>query len=229
MARRPKHSPPTGTSRPTDPVVVHGQDVKVETLDVDLPTAEVKHRFGGLDAMSVLAGVLAAIGTLVVLSSLAGAVGRIGFQDSAEENLSLAGLITGLLLLTLAALFGGYVAGRVARYEGMRNGLLTGIVLILLTAGLSALASQVDDVRNLELPTWLESGAGLAAILTALLAVVLVLVAATLGGRVGARWHRRVDQVLLHTRAGGVRPPGANGPPLASGSDPLSSSPRTTA
>lgn len=186
---------------PRDTVVVHGRGVHVGRADLDVPTAEARHRFGGLDPVAVLAGVLTALGTLALLGALSGLVVRSGL----DADLTLPGLITGLVLLALALLIGGYVAGRVARYDGARNGLLTGVLFVLVTAGLAAAAAADDRVRDLGLPSWLGLDSA-RAVLTALVALALVLGAATLGGMLGARWHRRADSVLLGTRPGGVNP-----------------------
>ena len=158
--------------------------------------------------MAILAGTMAAIGTLLLLSSLAGALGRIGYeQGTGDEQLSSAGLVAGLIVLGLSLLFGGYVAGRVARYEGKRNGLLTGVLFAVLSALVAGLASQSDRVRDLELPRFIDTDTlTVAALASAVTALIVALGAATLGGRFGAAYHRRVDDALLGTRAGGLAP-----------------------
>ncbi len=44
------------------------------------------------------------------------------------------------------------------------------------------------------------------AILTGLVALLVMLAAGALGGRLGSRWHRRADDVLMRTRPGGLAP-----------------------
>jgi len=61
----------------TKNVVVHGTDVHVDRSLIDVPQAEVRHRFGGSDALAAAAGTLAALGTLVLLSGVAGGLGRV--------------------------------------------------------------------------------------------------------------------------------------------------------
>jgi hypothetical protein len=202
---------PAGTTgRPDVPsVVVHGEAVRVDRAHHDLPVAEVRSRFGGLDAMAVLAGLTSALGALLVLSTLLARLGVEGGGQVDRETLSVAGLVAGLLALGLSLLLGGYVAGRVARYSGVRNGLLTGLAFLLVTAGLSALAASAadGDAAQVGLPDWLDRDtATTAAIVTALVALALVLGASALGGRLGAGWHRKVDDTLLGTRAGGLTP-----------------------
>lgn len=220
MARQHEHAGTTtgAVSSPVDQVVVHGQGVRVDRVDTELPRIEARSRFGGVDPTAILAGTMAAIGTLLLLSSLAGALGRIGYeQGTGRDELSTAGLVAGLVVLGLSLLFGGYVAGRVARYEGKRNGLLTGVLFALLSALVAGLASQSDRVRDLDLPRFLDTGTlTVAAIASAVTALIVTLGAATLGGRFGAAYHRRVDDALLNTRAGGLAPYPTEGDALTS-------------
>lgn len=199
-APRVAHTPET--------VVVHGQGVRVDRVQTELPRVEARSRFGGVDPMAILAGTLAALGALAVLSALVGAVGRIGYlQGTGEKELSVGALAAGLVVLGLSLLFGGYVAGRVARYEGKRNGLLNGLAFVVLSALLAAAASSSNKVRDLQLPAWLDSDTfTVAALASAVTGLIVALGAATLGGALGARYHRRVDDALLNTRAGGITP-----------------------
>ena len=210
MARQ-QHEPdaPTRatTGRDIPSVVVHGQDVRVDRASSELPLAEVRSRFGGIDPWAVAAGLAAALGTLVVLSTLLAAAGVAGGGQVDRESLSIAGLVAGVLAIGLALLFGGYVAGRVARYSGLRNGLLTAVAFILVTAVLSALAARAGEEAQLGLPQWLDRGdATTAALVTALAALAVALGAGALGGHLGSRWHRQVDATLLGTRPGGLTP-----------------------
>lgn len=212
MARQHEHTDVNASTGPVaggiQSVVVHGEGVRVDRVDTELPRVEARSRFGGVDPMGILAGTMAALGTLALLSSLAGALGRIGYEQGAgDDQLSTAGIVAGLLVLGLSLLFGGYVAGRVARYEGKRNGLLTGMAFVALCALLAALASSIDRLRDLALPRFLDAGdLSVAALASAVTALLVALCAAVLGGRFGAAYHRRVDDALLSTRAGGLTP-----------------------
>ena len=211
MARTPQDphdgGAPTSPARPAEKVVVHGEGVRVDRANAEIPLAEVRSRFGGVDVLAVLAGVAAALGTLLVLSSLLSAAGAGGYGQVDQKSLGIAAVVGSLIALALSLLFGGYVAGRTGRYAGVRNGLLTGLLFLLLTAGLTALAASSDAADRLRLPGWLDQGdAKTAALITSLIAAALVLGAAALGGWLGARWHRNVDDVLVGTRAGGITP-----------------------
>ena len=213
MARSSHDSHDAGASG-VETVVVHGSGVRVDRAHADIPLAEVRSRFGGVDPLAVLAGVAAALGTLLVLSSLLSAAGAGGYGQVDQRSLGIAAVVAGLLALGLALLFGGYVAGRTARYAGVRNGLLTGVAFLLLTAALSALAASSDAASRLSLPGWLDRGdARTAALITSLVALALVLGAAALGGLLGARWHKKADDVLVGTRDGALTPYVTDGAP----------------
>ena len=192
-------------STTTAPVVVHGSDVPVERAHFELPLAEARSRFGGFDVPALLGGALAGLGTAAVLGGIATAVGsEVGQGD--PESLAVGGLVTALVLLALSALAGGWVAGRAARFDGARNGLLAGLLLSLLLALLGAAGAYTAAEGGL--PVSLD-GERLttAAVVAAVLGLLVTLAAAALGGRLGARWHRDVDDVLVGTRPGAVAVP----------------------
>lgn len=154
---------------------------------------------GSIDVPATLAGLLATIGALVLLAGVVGAVlGGIGFQTGVDDqDLSVGGLVAGLVVLALACLLGGWVA---ARASGGRRGGLHGllvvlwlVVLVALLSGLAALAGEEYDlVDRLGLPQWFTSAAtSLPALLTGLGALVLAFAAGWLGGRWGERSARR--------------------------------------
>lgn len=198
--------------RRTSGVEVRDRSTRVRRAGHDVGIAEARERFGGIDIPATLAGMLAAVGTFVVLSGIAAGVGSIGYQsglDEAEE-LSLGGFIAGLVVLFLAFLVGGWVAGRMARYDGGRNGLVTALWFLLLVAGLAALGAWAGDrydeeLTDLDLPRWFEDNARTTtAIITGLVALAVVLFAGFLGGTLGGRYHRRADEVIAATRDGGI-------------------------
>ena len=190
-------------------------DVRVTDVTGDVGVEEAHRRFGGVDVPATIAGALAALGTAVILAGLLAGAGSYGYQlglDDAAEKLTAGGLVGGLATLVVAFLVGGWVAGRVARYDGGRNGLLTALWFVLLaavTAALGAWAGDKYDVfGNVNLPQWFDSDALTgAAIATGLLAVAAMLGAGWVGGRLGERYHRRVDSLVARTRPGAVGAP----------------------
>ena len=200
-----RSAPGAVVGSPLETVVVHGSDVAVHRAHAELPLAEARSRFGGVDVPSVLGGALAGLGTAVVLGGIASAIGFTAGQGDAE-TLALGGLATALVVLALAALAGGWVAGRCARFDGARNGLLAGLLLALLLALLGAAGAY--SAADSGLPVSLDSDRlTTAALVAAVAGLVVAALTGLLGGRLGARWHRDVDDVIVGTRPGALAAP----------------------
>jgi hypothetical protein len=165
---------------------------------------DVHQRFGGFDAGASIAGALAALGATVLIGGILGGIGTIGYQLDLErgtEELSAAGLIGGLVTLFVAFLIGGWVAGRMARYDGGRNGLMTAVWFILAAAALAAIGAWLGDRYNvfddLAVPRWFSDNATTAvAIISGVGAAVVMLAAGFVGGLLGARYHHKADAYL---------------------------------
>ena len=205
----------TSHERRAGGVGVHANGVRVSDARADVGVAEARSRFGGIDVPASLVGMLTALAFLVLFAGLVGAaIGTVGYQtglDGNEEELSIASLAGGVVALFLAYLLGGWTAARIARYDGVRNGLMTGVWTIALAAVASALAawlgSEYDVLRNVDLPQWFsEDALTIGAIASAAVAVVAMLVAGALGGAWGERFHRHADAAIVSTRPGGVGP-----------------------
>lgn len=186
--------------------------MRVRDVREDVGVSEVRRRFGGLDIPASLAGMLAALGLTVLLGGLLAGAGSVGYQVGLRgdaDDLSVGGLIAGLVVLLVAFLVGGWVAGRIARYDGARNGLMTAVWFLVLGAGVSVLGAWLGDrydfLGDVHLPQWFSGDARTAAAIgTGLLAVVVTVLAATLGGKAGQRYHQRADELLVRTRPGGI-------------------------
>lgn len=199
-------APTPAGHRPGDPIVVHGSGVRVERANFDLPQAEARARYGGVDVPAVLGGALAGLGTAAVLGGLASAF-RLEVGQGDAKTLAVAGLVTALVVVALSALVAGWVAGRVARFDGARNGLLAGLLMSLLLALLGAAGAY--SAADGGLPVSLDSDRlTTAAVVAAVLGLVVALGAGLLGGRTGSKWHRKVDDVVVGTRLGAVAAPG---------------------
>ena len=213
------HTVPAGARDHTVPAGARGQTVpagvRVTDATDDIGVREARSRFGGIDIPATLAGTLAALGTAVLLGGIGAGAGSYGYQlgrDNVTDELSIAGLVAGLSALILAFLIGGWVAGRVARYDGGRNGLLTAVWFVLLAAATAALGAWAGDkydvFGNVNLPQWFDNDAYTgAAIATGVLALAVMLGAGWLGGRLGERYHRRADSLVVRTRPGAVGTP----------------------
>ena len=103
-------------------------------------------------------------------------------------------------MLFLAYLAGGYVAGRMARFDGPRQGVavwVIGLVVVLALAVAGAvLGAQYNVLQQLNLPRIpIEEGtATTAGIVTLVAILVATLLCAVLGGTLGTRYHRKIDR-----------------------------------
>jgi hypothetical protein len=167
-------------------------------------------RFGGIKWGAAFFGWLSANGLAVILVALLSAAGvALGLAqnvDTADEavdqatEIGIGGGIAVLVVLFLAYLAGGYVAGRMARFDGARQGLavwLVGLIVVLLLAAAGALlGAQYNVLEQLNLPRIpVDEGSLTAGAAIALAAVViLTLLAAMGGGKAGERYHRKIDR-----------------------------------
>jgi len=158
--------------------------------------------FGGFSVTSVLAGVLVAYGAFAILLGLAaaifGAVGDDTDLSTGWEELGTAGglVVAGLILLSY--LFGGYVAGRMARRNGLAHGagvLVLGVVIVGAVAALARSAggadAVADNLRSLGIPTTADEY-GDAGTVAGIASILALLIGSLLGGVLGERWHARL-------------------------------------
>jgi hypothetical protein len=167
-------------------------------------------RFGGIKWGAALFGWLTANGLAVLLLALLSAAGvALGLArgvDTAREatrqagTLGIGGGIAVLVVLFLAYLAGGYVAGRMSRFDGARQGVAVWVigllvVLLLAVAGV-VLGAQYNVLQQLNLPRIpIDEGTATTAGIITLVAILLVtLLGAVLGGKLGDRYHRRIDR-----------------------------------
>ncbi len=185
------------------------RDVSPRDARRDVGVLAARERFGGLDIPATLVGMLTALAVLLLLAGLVGAaVGAVGYQAGLKGNakeVSIASLLGGLITLFVAFLIGGWAAGRMARYDGGRNGALAAVWAIVLAAILSGLAAafgaQYDVLRNVDLPQPFSRDAlTVGGIASALVAIAVMLLAGFLGGKWGERYHRRADAEMLSVR-----------------------------
>ncbi|MCW2926799.1 MAG: conserved rane protein of unknown function, partial [Thermoleophilia bacterium] len=182
--------------------------------DDDIGREAAHDRFGGVDVPASLVGMLTALAIIMLLGGvIAAAIGAFGYQSGVEvadaEELGIAGLVGGIVTLFVAFLIGGWAAARIARYDGKRNGIMTVVWTVLLSAIFAAagtaLGSEYDVFQSVNLPRWSTSDdatvAGIVSLAVALLAAVL---GALLGGAWGERYHRRADATIAGTREGGI-------------------------
>ena len=168
--------------------------------------------FGGFNWGSAFFGWLVAVGITALLTALLSAAGAaIGLTElttsearSSADTLSIVGGILLIVVLAIGYYAGGYVAGRMSRFDGARQGLgvwLIGLVITLILAAVGAIAgSEYNLLGQLNLPRIPIDEGSLATGAAIALGVMLLAtaLAAIAGGKVGERYHHKVDRVGLH-------------------------------
>jgi MFS family permease len=152
-----------------------------------------------------------AVGIAVLLTALLSAAGAaIGLTELSEgearSNAETIGIVVGVLLIAVLAISyyaGGYVAGRMSRFDGGRQGLGVWLIGLLATVALAVLGaiaiagSEYNLFSQLNLPRIPidEGDLTTGAVIALLLVLAATAIAATAGGKVGERYHRKVDRV----------------------------------
>jgi hypothetical protein len=167
---------------------------------------DVQHaRYGGIKWGAAFFGWLSANGLAVLLLAILSAAGvafglsQVANADQAD-GVGLTGGIALLVVLFLAYLAGGYVAGRMARFDGLRQGIavwVIGLLVVIALAVLGAvLGAQYNVLSQLNLPSIPVSGDTLttAGIIAGIAALLVTLLGAIAGGKLGERYHRRIDR-----------------------------------
>ena len=216
MAKHVEHDHEHSTDRHHD---THAQDRRVhETDSGSTPVGEhhddhARDKFGGLNWGACFFGWLVAVALAILLTSIVGAIASaVGSnaeitQSEAEREAGTIGIAAAIILLVVLLVgyyAGGYVAGRMSRFDGGKQGLgvwVIGLIVTILAvvAGV-AFGSEYNILDRVELPRIPvpTDELGIGALITALAVVVGTLLAAMLGGKVGHRYHNRVDRAAGH-------------------------------
>jgi hypothetical protein len=165
--------------------------------------------FGGSSIGSSFFGWLVATALSVLLAALAVALSSLAGVHLVRSDLAATSDINGLpaaigLLVVLALSYfgGGYVAGRLARFRGVRAGFgvwaIAGLATILLAALGALIGSQFNLLAQIELPRLSLAGTSVAlgGLVTMVVSSAITLVASLVGGRLGERYHVRIDRHL---------------------------------
>lgn len=172
------------------------------------PRIRQREAYGGLHWGAAFFGWLVASGLATILVAILSAAGAaLGFtnlsKSAAEKSAGTIGVGSGIAILAvllIAYYAGGYVAGRMSRFDGARQGFgawVIGIVITLLFAAAGLIfGSEYNVLSSLHLPRVpIEEGKLVTGGAIALAAIVIgTLITAVLGGRVGHAYHRRVDE-----------------------------------
>jgi hypothetical protein len=171
-----------------------------------------RDEYGGFNWGAAFFGWIVAIGIGVLLTAIVSAAGAaIGLSEvkspqEAVQNADTIGIVGGALLIAIAVLAyyaGGYVAGRMSRFDGARQGFGVWAFGLLVTIALAiagaVLGNEYNVLEQLNLPripvnpSDLTTGG-----IIALVAIALgSLLGAIAGGKVGERYHRKVDRAAI--------------------------------
>jgi amino acid transporter len=195
--------------------LIHHKERRPEGEHVDTTVEVSDHhraheRFGGVNLGAAFAGWLVAIALTELLSSIAGAIASaVGDANDVTQNeaqrhagaIGLGAAIAIVVIMMIAYYFGGYVAGRMSRFDGGRQGMavwLIGLVVTIAAVIVGVIfGDQYNVLDRVDLPripipndtaTW-------GGIITGLALLVLTFLAAVAGGKIGHRYHDRVDRV----------------------------------
>jgi len=187
------------------------------TPDRHAVVSREKERYGGIKWGSAFFGWLTATGTAVILTALVAATGAaVGVAtetDAADaagqaaeqsETVGIIGGIALLVILLVAYYCGGYVAGRMARFNGMKQGIAVWVwsvaIAVVVAVGGALLGNEFDILARLNgfprLPLN-EGEVTTAGVIALVVALIAALVGAILGGLAGMRFHRNVDKAGL--------------------------------
>ena len=189
----------------------HGADEP--SHDRESVLAREKDRFGGIKWGSAFFGWLTATGTAVLLTAVLLAAGAtVGVATGADATaardeagaIGLAGGIALLAVLLIAYFCGGYVAGRMARFSGVKQGIAVWVWAVVIAAAVAiaglVLGDQYDLLDRIGGFPRLPIGGGdvtTGSIVAVAIALVAALIGAILGGLAGMRFHRKVDKAGL--------------------------------
>lgn len=169
--------------------------------------AREKEAFGGVKFGAAFFGWLTAVGATVILVAIVAAVASaldlsttVDGSSQDPSTLGVGKIIAGLAILFVAYYCGGYVAGRMARFNGARQGVAVWLWAVVIAAVLTLLGvlfgSNDDLARDVSLPDVRVDLDTVTAETLIAIGVVLgvTLLGAIVGGLTGMRFHRRVDR-----------------------------------
>jgi len=178
---------------------------------IDRAIEEQREEYGGFKFGAVFFGWLVASGLSSLLTTLlaaaGGAIALTKLESAAQGavdsvHVATVGIVSGILLLAvtgLSYLAGGYVAGRMARFDGLRQGigvwLMTIVIAIVLALAGAIFGAQFNLLQQLNLPHIpIDEGKfTLGGVITLIILMAVALGTAIAGGKMGEAYHRKID------------------------------------
>jgi hypothetical protein len=205
--------PPDRTDKPDRTAVQPATDTASDqtALSRREVVARERERFGGMKFGASFFGWLTATGMAVLLTALLAAAGagvslatdldETAADPNQAQTIGLIGAIVLLVIIFLSYLAGGYVAGRMARFNGARQGFgvwLWALIIAVVVAILAVVGgTQFNLLANLNTFPRIPIDEGdltTVGVITAIAVALVALVGAVLGGLAGMAYHRRVDK-----------------------------------
>jgi hypothetical protein len=183
-------------------------------------TAHQREEYGGTNWGAAFFGWLVAVGLGALLTALVSAAGAaiafseldsVGEAASSSDTIGIVGAIALIAIALIAYFAGGYVAGRMSRFDGGRQGIgvwIWSIAAMIVLAILGAIAgSEYNLLGSVELPRIPidEGDVTTGGVIALLLILGATLLAAIAGGKAGERYHRKVDDAGLVGSEPGTR------------------------
>jgi hypothetical protein len=167
--------------------------------------------FGGTNWGACFFGWLVAVGVTVLLGTLGAAAALVGIgsdwslDDAARHvgGLGATGGVAAAVIAFVGCYTGGYVAGRMSRFDAVRQGVgvwLIGVLTTAIAAGLAALLQTRSGILadvDLSARDLIGAEAAAGAALTVAAVLLVTLLGAVLGSTVGRRYHRRIDAAVV--------------------------------
>jgi hypothetical protein len=148
----------------------------------------------------LLTALVAAAGTAVGLATNTDVNAAVG-QAATNQTVGVVGIIVLLVILFISYYSGGYVAGRMARFNGAKQGFMVWIwalVAAVIVAVLGMIAgerfnilAQLNSFPRIPIN---EGQLTTTSIVAAIVVAAIALVGAVLGGMAGMHFHRKVDR-----------------------------------
>jgi hypothetical protein len=200
---------PTVTyNKPEGRVVYEARSPRSPQVSRDLGLQVARESFGGLSLAGVAAGTLV-LDTVVMLLGVIVTGALIAVAVDSDIQLWQA-VTAAAVVFFLGAFAGGWTAGRVARYDGVINGIAASLTFVLLTAitgGLifwfvaaNDLVVAVEGTDAFQTLTETEFG-GIEGWIYGLGALVALVAGGALGGWLGESYHRKADRLIAQVAA----------------------------
>ena len=183
----------------------HRTDEREDRLE-----AARRDEFGGVNWGAAFFGWLVAIALSILLTGIFGAIAAgIGSNTSVTQTqaersagtIATATAIALLVILMIGYFAGGYVAGRMSRFDGGRQGAAVWVVGLIITIIVVVIGlifgDQYDifarvDLPSLPIPTDQATAGGL---ITLAAVILTTLLTAYLGGKAGQHYHAKIDRI----------------------------------